>query len=411
MASDSESSALSILLKRLSLKDDVEKAATNLFSMIDDNSDGQISMHEMKTAYYKVKSPEHMKIWNMLKLNTFKTCMELVDGADIDGDGKVSLEEFKTFLAQVGDSEEDKTSALPSDDVLSDEAHFAMLNLYGAIDQNNDEQLSVEELRARANRSSVFRTTFNISDSSSIDSFMKGADSDGDGILTFDEFKSHLVSSCANEFGQYMDIVSGRTYKRKYHRKIGVNVVILREVNDEWQVLVQQHPSRGLVTVGGTAEKDDSSSRSTALRAIAETGLMDIAAIYQDVPNSLLRDFELPRPRLLKLFGETPQFDWWMLHIDGPGVFKKTAAKAEATSEDAASLVIPEGSVKANCLGHVWVPVKNLNMLSESIAQDTRFRIFQAAAATIRAKKLHSEKYKYESPTNSDVESKLKVAR
>jgi Ca2+-binding EF-hand superfamily protein len=407
MASDSTSKALEALLRRLSLKDDVEKAATDLFRMIDGNTDGQISMHEMKTAYYKMKSPEQMKIWNMLKLNTFKTCMEVIGDADIDGDGKISIEEFKTFLSQV----EDEENAQSSDDTLSDEAHFAMLNLFGSLDRDGDGQLSMRELRASASRSSIFRNKFNFSDSSAFDSFMKDADINSDGILTFDEFKSYLVSSCADEFSEYMDIVSDPSYKRQYYKEIGVNVVILREVDGELQVLVQQHPSRGLTTIGGEREKDDSSSMSTALRKIAEIGLLDVACIYKDVPQSFLRDFEIPRPRFLKLFGETPKRDWWMLLLDGPGVFKETAAKAEATSEDATSLVIPDGSVKADCLGHVWIPVKNLNMLSDSIAQDGRFRIFQAAAAAIRAKKLKSEQYEFESPIDEGVALRLKQAR
>jgi len=423
--------------------EEVEDAAWNIFSTIDANSDGEISKSEMVRALRKdpiLWDKFKIKLWNELKLKTFNSGMEFlkyadingdgtvnadvvsfekfstefVKNADTDGDGTVSLEEFRTFLSQIdagGDlaefSPEENESQAPPQSILEDEdSLFELLFMFENIDEDNDGQVTTQELKTATRKSKHFKHSMQLRSFRDVTRLVENADTDGDGQLSFDEFKSFLVTSYSQGFLEYLDSARDEQFlPREKH----ASVVVFREVDDQLQVLVRMQSShadkrRGLSILGGKRQENDANSRVTALREVAEsTGLADIIGL-DGSPESLLRSVQLsnislpPSPKSFFMFDKGELRDWWVLKLGGPGVFVKGQDNDLKGLEDINPMLssLPEGAEIADCFGHVWIPVKSLKTMSDSIPKiggcAFDLKVFKAAVALRRNKQRLNDK-------------------
>jgi Ca2+-binding EF-hand superfamily protein len=257
---------------RVELTEEVEDAARNIFNTIDANSDGEISRIEMIRAFRRNRDLwERFKLnlWNELKLKTFNSMQSVKDGeftgdgtvsfeefstefmktADIDGDGTVSFEEFRTFLSQIDDAEDfaayskgTAKSTVSAESVLdSSSSLFELMFMFENIDVDNDGQLTEKELKMASKNSKLFKETMNVKSYRDATKLVEGADTDGDGTVSFDEFKSYLVSSYSKEFLEYLD--SGRDVVHSSRENKHASVIVLREVDGDLQVLVRLQSS------------------------------------------------------------------------------------------------------------------------------------------------------------------------
>jgi len=422
------------------LSTEVEKAAWKIFNTIDANSDGQITKDEMVHAFRDDKTLWNefkFKFWRDFKLKALNSYMQLVkesdtDGrvsfcefsrefiknADIDGDGTVSFEEFRTFLSQsdeggdLAKSSSDSTGSI----TLDDDSLYEMLYLFENIDLDKDGQVTKKELNTATQKSSVFRETMNLKSMGDVTSLVEDADTDGDGVVSFDEFKSYLVSSHSKEFLEYLDCGHDQQYAP---RKTHAWVVILREIDEELQVLVRLQSSRAdkpqrLSLLGGRKEELDEDSRMTALRKIAEsTGLVDIAGLdgspdwlrgfvesggLDSAPEWLLKSMRLSNislptsPPSFLMFDKGATRDFWVLKLNGPGVFLKGQESDIKGLDDMNSIAdsLPRGTEITQCFGHAWIPVKSLKTVPDTISKiggnEFNLKVFRAVVALRRHK-------------------------
>jgi len=127
------------------------------FSTIDSNNDGVISRDELINAYLE----------NDISIGNID---EIFDSIDTDGDGKIQFSEFQAAFTKMSDIPED-----------------CLKNVFDAYDRNHDNFINLEELGEMfETKDEEFRNK--------IEALMREIDDDGDGKISFEEFKAYLYS-------------------------------------------------------------------------------------------------------------------------------------------------------------------------------------------------------------------------
>ncbi|GKC53853.1 probable calcium-binding protein CML25 [Tanacetum coccineum] len=156
------------VLSRSSSRARIEEELTQVFRKFDVNGDGKISASELGSIMGSLggQKPTETELENMIK------------EVDADGDGFIDLHEF---------------IALNTKDIDSNELLENLKNAFCVFDIDNNGSISAEELQKVLGR---------LEESCTIEECKKmidGVDVDGDGMISFDEFKVMMMSG--NGFG------------------------------------------------------------------------------------------------------------------------------------------------------------------------------------------------------------------
>jgi len=79
----------------LTISSSFDATAQNLFTDLDKDGDGSVTMDELK---YGVKRSKALR--SVMGLFTFSQCTRFLEGADVDGSGCLDFEEFKAYLKE-----------------------------------------------------------------------------------------------------------------------------------------------------------------------------------------------------------------------------------------------------------------------------------------------------------------------
>ena len=140
------------MTNQVSAKQQAEYKQT--FDMFDVDQSGRISSAELGKVMEQLgQHPSEAELHAM------------VSEVDADGDGEINFEEFLTMLAKKENSENDEIKAA-----------------FEIFDKNQDGFISPTELRT------VMESLGEVLTEADIDTMMKGADENGDGQVSFDEF-------------------------------------------------------------------------------------------------------------------------------------------------------------------------------------------------------------------------------
>ena len=140
------------MTNQVSAKQQAEYKQT--FDMFDVDQSGRISSAELGKVMEQLgQHPSEADLHAM------------VSEVDVDGDGEINFEEFLTMMAKKENSENDEIKAA-----------------FEIFDKNQDGFISPTELRT------VMESLGEVLTEADIDTMMKGADENGDGQVSFDEF-------------------------------------------------------------------------------------------------------------------------------------------------------------------------------------------------------------------------------
>mmetsp|Transcript_97120 Transcript_97120/g.182647 ORF Transcript_97120/g.182647 Transcript_97120/m.182647 type:complete len:485 (-) Transcript_97120:146-1600(-) len=90
---------------------------------------------------------------------------------------------------------------------LNEEALEEAKKLYELLDKDSDGQVTKAELREAMQRSASIRRALQMYDTQEAHSFIDSADTDNDGMMSFDEFASFLAVSKHEVFNRYVEMV------------------------------------------------------------------------------------------------------------------------------------------------------------------------------------------------------------
>jgi len=154
-------------------------------------------------------------------------------------------------------------------------------------------------------------------------------------------------------------------------REKNAQMIVLKKQEEQFFALLQLRSDDAermpghLTSIGGKREPTDKDSSATAVReAYEEAGLLDLAYL-EGTPAWLhtedgifyLKRLYVPPPQKLVKFSEGAEVDWWVLLLEGSGVFE-IAQDADACADVKPLLpLLPQGAHKAPCFGHLWLPV------------------------------------------------------
>jgi len=133
-----------------------------VFKSFDLDGNGSISVKELGKCMEKLGEPM-----------SEKECADLIKSTDIDSDGCMNFEEFAAMVSGEGKEED-----------IDDEK--SMMEAFALFDKNGDGHIQKEEL------GEVLKALDENPTTEAIDEMFKEADVDGDGKITYEEFKSIL---------------------------------------------------------------------------------------------------------------------------------------------------------------------------------------------------------------------------
>ncbi|KFD73297.1 hypothetical protein M514_04581 [Trichuris suis] len=140
------------------------------FQMFDSNNDGSIS------------NQEFLSVMQSLGLSASKEeVSRMIIQADVDGDGTIDFSEFVRFLSRW---------SVPVDE----EKELALI--FQVFDQNKDGLISPNELR------SVMLNLGEELSAEDVSTMISAADSNGDGLINFEEFKHLMTQTKGNQSPQ-----------------------------------------------------------------------------------------------------------------------------------------------------------------------------------------------------------------
>uniref|UniRef100_A0A5S6QBT6 EF-hand domain-containing protein n=1 Tax=Trichuris muris TaxID=70415 RepID=A0A5S6QBT6_TRIMR len=140
------------------------------FQMFDSNNDGSIS------------NQEFLSVMQSLGLSASKEeVSRMIIQADVDGDGTIDFSEFVHFLS---------SWSVPVDE----EKELALI--FQVFDQNKDGLISPNELRT------VMLNLGEELSSEDVSTMISAADSNGDGLINFEEFKHLMTRTKSNQNSQ-----------------------------------------------------------------------------------------------------------------------------------------------------------------------------------------------------------------
>ncbi|GER57490.1 calmodulin [Striga asiatica] len=142
-----------------------------LFNLIDTNGDGKISTADLKRVFLTLGHD---------KKRASKEAELMMNEMDFNGDGFVDLDEFVAVVVKNEQDSENRGIFKESDEIME---------VFRVFDVNGDGLISAEELhrvlvRVRCGKCSVKECK----------KMIKGVDRDGDGFVSFEEFKFMMVS-------------------------------------------------------------------------------------------------------------------------------------------------------------------------------------------------------------------------
>ncbi|KAI3756616.1 hypothetical protein L1987_56438 [Smallanthus sonchifolius] len=135
-----------------------------IFQMFDKNGDGRITKQELNDS-----------LQNMNIFISDTDVVQLIEKIDVNGDGCVDLEEFGDLYKTIMDDREDEED---------------MMEAFNVFDQNRDGFISVEELRSVLESLGVKQGR----KSDDCRRMIMKVDVDGDGMVSFSEFKEMMRS-------------------------------------------------------------------------------------------------------------------------------------------------------------------------------------------------------------------------
>nr|XP_043629257.1 calmodulin-like protein 3 [Erigeron canadensis] len=144
---------------------------TRIFQMFDKNGDGRITKQELNDSL------ENMNIFicdNEL--------VQLINNIDANGDGCVDIDEFGDLYKTIMDDKEDE--------IKNNEEE--MMEAFNVFDQNRDGFIAVEELRDVLESLGIKQ--FGRKGDDECRKMIMKVDVDGDGMVSFDEFKEMMKS-------------------------------------------------------------------------------------------------------------------------------------------------------------------------------------------------------------------------
>ncbi|XAR63678.1 hypothetical protein NMG60_11023703 [Bertholletia excelsa] len=160
-ASDAKSSAEASRSVSVESGSDMEEELRHVFNKFDANGDGKISSSELDSMLsslgYKA-SPEELQ--------------EMIREVDADGDGHIDLREF---------------IELNTMEIDADEALESLKEAFSVFDIDKNGSISAEELQ------NVLRSIGEECSIAECRKMISGVDSDGDGSVSFEEFKRMMV--------------------------------------------------------------------------------------------------------------------------------------------------------------------------------------------------------------------------
>lgn len=122
--------------------------------------------------------------------------------------GKVSMTRFSgQALSMQAPVEAEAPVSETEPPSLSGEALEEAKNLYEILDKDNDGQVTKSELREAMQRSAAIRKALQTYDTQAAYNFIDSADTDNDGMMSFEEFTSFLAVSKREEFDRYVDML------------------------------------------------------------------------------------------------------------------------------------------------------------------------------------------------------------
>eukprot|EP00929_Paragymnodinium_shiwhaense_P009144 TRINITY_DN11319_c0_g1_i2.p1 TRINITY_DN11319_c0_g1~~TRINITY_DN11319_c0_g1_i2.p1 ORF type:complete len:183 (+),score=39.77 TRINITY_DN11319_c0_g1_i2:757-1305(+) len=145
-----------------------------------------------------------------------------------------------------------------------------------------------------------------------------------------------------------------------------------------------------LPEVGGMRDESDEHSGVTAVREVVEeTGLVDICHVPEASRWSQRHAAEVgaPKPLFFQKFAEGAKCDWWVLLLDGEGLYEAATTVQECADISNVLHQLPGASV-APCFGHAWLPVQSVDYISEELPLmgGLQYRIKGAAQHLQRAR-------------------------
>ncbi|CAK9140310.1 unnamed protein product [Ilex paraguariensis] len=139
----------------------IEEELEQVFKKFDVNGDGKISSFELGSIFASLGNPA-----------TDEELLEMIKEVDADGDGFIDLHEFIVL----------NTKDIDSDEVLEN-----LKDAFSVFDIDKSGTISAEELQ------NVLQSLGEESSLTECKKMISGVDSDGDGMISFEEFKVMMM--------------------------------------------------------------------------------------------------------------------------------------------------------------------------------------------------------------------------
>jgi len=161
------------------------KGLRETFTALDENSDGFLTMEELKIGLEKA---------GLKKSKTDTDLQKIVEGMDVDGSGRI---DYTEFIA----------AALDKRSYLSENACWTAFKVF---DLDGDGRISLSEL------TKVLAEEENGVDTASAKELLKGVDLNGDGMIDFQEFMAMMKGSKGTEAAADSTSPSKRSPRRSF---------------------------------------------------------------------------------------------------------------------------------------------------------------------------------------------------